>query len=82
MTIEKLAERNYGKTAKQFKVSYNKVYQWVKKYEDSGQDALQDGRGREKAAEELNESEQHKLAVKKLEYENERLRAEVAFLKK
>jgi transposase len=75
-------ERNYGRTAAQFKVSYNQVYQWVKKYEDGGEDALQDGRGRKKAPEELTEAERHKLELKKLGYENERLRAEIAFLKK
>lgn len=75
-------ERDYRKTADQFQVSYHQVYQWVKKYEDSGQDALQDGRGRKKATEELTEAEQQKLAMKQLEFENERLRAENAFLKK
>ncbi|WP_147433451.1 helix-turn-helix domain-containing protein [Paenibacillus ginsengarvi] len=25
-------KRDYGKTAAQFKISYNPVYQWVKKY--------------------------------------------------
>ena len=38
--------------------------------------------GRTKAPEELTEADQQKLAMKKLEYENERLRAENAFLKK
>ncbi len=75
-------ERDYGKTAAQFKVSYNQVYQWVKKYEDGGEDALQDGRGRKKAPEELTEAERHKMELKKLEYEIERLKAENAFLKK
>ena len=75
-------ERDYGKTAAQFKVSYNQVYQWVKKYEDSGEDTLQDGRGRKKAPEELTETERHKLELKKLEYERQRLKAENAFLKK
>lgn len=75
-------ERDYGKTATQFKVSYNQVYQWVKKYENSGEDALQDGRGRKKAPEELTEAERHKMELKKLEYEIQRLKAENAFLKK
>jgi transposase len=75
-------QNDYRKTADQFQVSYHQVYQWLKKYEDGGQDALQDGRGRKKAAEELTEAEQQKLAMKKLEYENERLKAENAFLKK
>ena len=74
--------QDYTKTAKQFQVSYQQVYGWVRKYEAGGQDALQDGRGRTKSPEELSETDQQKLAMKKLEYENERLRAENAFLKK
>ncbi len=73
---------DYKKTASHFKVSYQQVYGWVKKYETGGKDALQDGRGRSKTPEELTEADQHKLAMRKLENENERLRAENAFLKK
>lgn len=75
-------EQDYQKTADQYQVSYQQVYQWVKKYHDGGQDALQDRRGRKKPAEELTEADQQKLTMKKLEHENERLRAEIAFLKK
>lgn len=75
-------EQDYRKTAEQFQVSYQQVYGWVKKYEVGGQEALHDGRGRTKAPEELTDTDRHKLAMKKLEYENERLRAENAFLKK
>lgn len=74
--------QDYTKTAKQFQVSYQQVYGWVRKYAVGGQDALQDGRGRTRAPEELTEADQQKLTMKKLEYENERLRAENAFLKK
>ncbi len=74
--------QDYKKAANQFQVSYQQVYGWVKKYETGGQEALQDGRGRTKAPEELTEADQHKLAMKRLEHENERLRAENAFLKK
>lgn len=70
------------KTAGHFQVSYQQVYGWVKKYEAGGQEALKDGRGHTKVPEELTEVERDKLAMKKLEYENERLRAENAFLKK
>lgn len=75
-------QHDYQKTADQYKVSYQQIYQWVKKYEAGGQDALQDRRGRSKTAEELTDADRQKLAMKKLEYENERLRAENAFLKK
>lgn len=74
--------RDYQKTVSQYQVSYQQVYQWVKKYENGGESALQDGRGRTKAPEELTEADQQKLIMKKLEYENERLRAENALLKK
>jgi len=46
-----------GMTARHFQVSYQQVYQWVKKFEDGGQDALMDGRGRKKAPEELTEAD-------------------------
>ncbi|MBB6679176.1 helix-turn-helix domain-containing protein, partial [Cohnella lubricantis] len=74
--------QDYKKAANQFQVSYQQVYGWVKKYETGGQEALRDGRGRTKEPEELTEADQHKLAMKKLEHVNERLRAENAFLKK
>ncbi|WP_430103489.1 IS3 family transposase [Paenibacillus validus] len=74
--------QEYKKAANHFQVSYQQVYGWVKKYEAGGQEALRDGRGRTKAPEELTDADHHKLAMKKLEYENERLRAENAFLKK
>lgn len=73
---------DYTKAASHFHVSYQQVYSWVKKYEAGGEEALRDGRGRTKAPEELTEADRHKLAMQKLEYENARLRAENAFLKK
>ncbi|NGP62445.1 helix-turn-helix domain-containing protein [Paenibacillus thiaminolyticus] len=73
---------DYRKTADHFQVSYQQVYQWVKKFEEGGQDALKDGRGRTKAPEELTEADRQKLEMKKMEYEIERLRSENAFLKK
>lgn len=75
-------KRDFKKTANDFQVSYQQVYGWVRKYEAGGQEALRDGRGHTKAPEELTEADQHKFAMKRLEYENERLRAENAFLKK
>lgn len=74
--------QDYTKAATHFHVSYQQVYSWVKKYEADGEEALRDGRGRTKAAEELTEEDRRRLAMNKLEYENTRLRAENAFLKK
>ncbi|MEK3887167.1 hypothetical protein [Bacillus sp. FSL K6-3431] len=52
------------------------------KYEIGGDEALRDKRGQNKTEEELSPEEKIKLEMKRLEKENERLRAENAFLKK
>ena len=74
--------KDYQKTAEVFEVSYQQVYQWVKKYEDGGDEALKDKRGRNKVEAELTPEEKIRLEMKRLERENERLRAENLFLKK
>ena len=75
-------EKIIKKTAETYEVSYQQVYQWVKKYENGGEEALKDKRGRKKEEAELSPEEKMKLEMKKLERENERLRAENLFLKK
>jgi len=74
--------KDYQRIAETHEVSYQQVYQWVKKYEDGGDEALRDKRGRKKDEVELTPEEKTKLQMKKLESENERLRAENLFLKK
>lgn len=73
---------NYQQAAEIYQVSYQQVYQWVKKYELGGETALQDSRGKKKIEAEMTPEDRMKLEMKKLEAENERLRAENAFLKK
>ncbi|OJE43453.1 transposase [Bacillus proteolyticus] len=75
-------QKNYQLTAESYEVSYQQVYQWVKKFEAHGEEALQDKRGRKKEEYELTDEGKFKLEMKRLERENERLRAENAFLKK
>lgn len=75
-------ERDYQSTAEKYEVSYQQVYQWVKKYEAGGSDALKDGRGKRKEELELSPEDKVKLEMKKLERENERLKTENLFLKK
>ncbi|WP_277874808.1 helix-turn-helix domain-containing protein [Aeribacillus composti] len=70
------------KTAETYEVSYQQVYQWVKKYENGGEEALKDKRGRKKEEAKLSPEGKMKLEMKKLERENERLRAENLFLRK
>lgn len=72
----------YQATADKFKVSYQQVYSWVKKYEVNGYDALVDRRGKHKNPEELSESEKYAAQLKLLEAENRRLKMENDFLKK
>lgn len=74
--------RDYKQTADVHKVSYQQIYQWIQKYDSGGEDALKDNRGRTKSLDELTPEEKMKLEYRKLQAENERLRAENAFLKK
>ena len=74
--------KNYQETATQYEVSYQQVYQWVHKFEQDGEEALQDRRGRTKPAEERTPEDELRLKIQQMERENERLRAENLFLKK
>jgi transposase len=51
-----------------------------KKHQDGGEDSLKDGRGRKKAPKKLSEIDRQKLSMKKLERENERLRAKNLYI--
>ncbi|MCM3720400.1 helix-turn-helix domain-containing protein, partial [Fictibacillus phosphorivorans] len=70
--------KDYRKIAETYEVSYQQVYQWVKKFE-GGDETLNDKRGR-KTEDELTPEEKIKLQMKKLERENELFRADNAFL--
>lgn len=74
--------KDYSQAAQRFGVSYQQVYQWTKKYMEKGQAGLEDKRGRRKEETELTPEEKTQRDMKQLEQENERLRAEIAFLKK
>ena len=74
--------KNYQETAIQYGVSYQQVYQWVRKFEQDGEEALQDRRGRTKPAEERTPEDELRIKIQQMERENERLRAENLFLKK
>lgn len=73
---------DYKLTSNKFKVSYQQVYTWVKKYNKNGYNALVDRRGKNKSFDELTESERYSSQLKLLEAENRRLRMENDFLKK
>ena len=58
--------QDYQKAAEIYEVSYQQVYQWVRKYEYGGEDALKDGRGRKKEEAELTPEDKIKLEMKSL----------------
>ncbi|WP_420482093.1 helix-turn-helix domain-containing protein [Clostridium beijerinckii] len=73
---------DYQATADKFKVSYQQVYTWVKKYKANGYEELIDRRGKRKEAAELTESDKLSAQLKLIEAENTRLKMEIDFLKK
>jgi len=75
-------QNDYLATSETYGVSYQQVYQWVKKFEAAGEEGLRDRRGRTKEEIELTGEEKLQLEIKRIERENERLRAENLFLKK
>lgn len=74
--------KNYQETAAQYEVSYQQVYQWIRKFELNGEEALQDRRGCTKPVEARTSEDELRLKIQQMERENERLRAENLFLKK
>lgn len=73
---------DYNLTSNKYKVSYQQVYGWIKKYNTNGYAALVDRRGKHKIYDELNESEKYAIQLKLLEAENKRLKMENDLLKK
>ena len=81
-----LANNNdYKSAADKYTVPYASVYQWVKKYNDYGEDGLKDNRGRPSSNEpkkELTLEEKQAIEIEKLKRELERERMVVEVLKK
>ena len=73
---------DYGLTVETYKVSYQQIYSWVRKYEEGGVDKLKDNRGRTKPMEEMSEVEKLKAEMKILEAKNRQLEIENEFIKK
>lgn len=73
---------NYQETAELYEVSYQQVYSWFQKYNDRGEKALLDRRGKSKEEAKLTEVDHLKAEVRKLQKANYRLELENKFLKK
>jgi transposase-like protein len=74
--------RSYNRAAMLYGVTYSQVYRWVHRFEADGEEGLQDCRGKRRKEEERSPEDLQRIAMKKLEIENEWLRAENAYLKK
>ena len=73
---------DYGLTVETYKVSYQQIYSWVRKYEEGGVDKLEDNRGRTKPVEKMTAIEKLKAEMKILEAKNRQLEIENEFIKK
>ena len=81
-----LANNNDFKgAADKYSVPYANVYNWVKKYNESGEDGLSDSRGRPSSKEpkhELSDIEKKDIEIEKLKKELERSKMVIEVLKK
>ena len=74
---------NYGETALKFNVSYQQVYQWVKKYKEMGKAGLEDRRGKRKKDQiPRTELEKAQIEIERLKYELYMTKMERDLLKK
>uniref|UniRef100_UPI000A4C9BF1 helix-turn-helix domain-containing protein n=1 Tax=Limosilactobacillus equigenerosi TaxID=417373 RepID=UPI000A4C9BF1 len=76
---------NYREAAEKYQVSYSQIYNWVRKYEQNGQEGLVDRRGRkiqETSLDKLSNEEKLERRIKELEAHNQDLAAENFFIKK
>ena len=74
--------KDYGLTVEMYKVSYQQIYSWVKKYEEKGVDGLTDRRGKAKPESELTDSERLRQENKILQAKIKDQEMEIALLKK
>ena len=74
--------KDYGLTVETFKVSYQQIYAWVKKYEEKGVNGLTDRRGKAKPENELTEEDRLRQENKILQAKIKDQEMEIALLKK
>lgn len=74
--------RNYKETAEKYDVSYSQVYDWVRKYDEKGEEGLTDKRGHHKSDDELDELERLRRENKRLKRKLEEEQMLVELLKK
>lgn len=75
-------EMNYAQTSEKYQVSYQQIYQWVRKYQTNGVEGLVDKRGKRMKENEMSELEKLRAENKLLQAEKRKAELEIAFLKK
>lgn len=76
-------DSNFGETAIKYKVTYQQVYSWVKRFKELGEAGLEDRRGKRVAAQEpRTEMEELKVKMAQLEHELYMTKMERDLLKK
>lgn len=74
--------KDYGLTVETYKVSYQQIYSWVKKYEEKGIEGLTDRRGKAKPENERTQEERLQQENKILKAKIKDQEMEIALLKK
>lgn len=74
--------KDYGLTAETYRVSYQQIYAWVRKYEEKGVKGLIDRRGKAKPKEEMTEEDRLRQENKILQAKIKDQEMEIALLKK
>ena len=74
--------KDYGLTVETYRVSYQQIYSWVRKYEENGVDGLTDRRGKAKLKNELTNEERLRQENKILQAKIKDQEMEIALLKK
>ena len=74
--------KDYGLTVETYKVSYQQIYSWGRKYEACGVDGLVDRRGKAKPEDELTEAERLRQENRMLQAMLKDKEMEIALLKK
>ena len=74
--------KDYGLTVETYKVSYQQIYAWVRKYEEKGVKGLTDRRGKAKPEDEFTEEDRLRQENKILQAKIKDQEMEIALLKK
>lgn len=74
--------RDYGQAIEKYKVSYQQVYTWIRKYEEHGVDGLTDRRGKRKDESDMTEVEKLRAELKLTQAKLKRAEIENELLKK